>query len=130
MSRPFFYGLGKRKTAIAKVRMYQDGEGKCTINGADGKKYFYSTLLENALAPLALVDMQKKVDLDVTLVGGGKPGQSDAMRLGISRCLILIDPNLRTTLKHEGFMRRDSRIKERKKPGLKRARRAPQFSKR
>lgn len=129
-SRPFFYGLGKRKNAIAKVRLFQEGEGKVTVNGADIKKYFYSTLTENAVAPLALLDMLKKVDLDVTLIGGGKPGQSDAMRLGISRALILIDPTYRTALKQEGFLRRDSRIKERKKPGLKRARRAPQFSKR
>lgn len=129
-TRPFFYGLGKRKTAIAKVRFYQDGQGTCTVNGLDVKTYFFSTHAENACAPLVLVDMAKKVDIDVTLIGGGKPSQSDAMRLGISRCLVLIDPNLRTTLKQAGFLRRDSRIKERKKPGLKRARRAPQFSKR
>ncbi len=129
-SRPFFYGLGKRKTAIAKVRLFQEGEGKHTVNGVEAKKYFFSTFLENALAPLAIVDMLKKVDIEATVLGGGKPGQSDAIRLGISRCLVMIDPNYRTALKQAGFLRRDSRIKERKKPGLKRARRAPQFSKR
>lgn len=130
MSRPYFYGLGKRKSAIAQVRLFPDGEGKVTINGMTSQKYFFSTHGENAVAALALADMLKKVDLEVTLQGGGKPAQSDAMRLGISRALTLMDSQLRTTLKQAGFLRRDSRIKERKKPGLKRARRAPQFSKR
>lgn len=130
MSRPYYYALGKRKSAIAKVRVYQDGEGKVTVNGGTIQKYFFSTHAENALAPLALTDTAKKVDVEVTVLGGGKPSQSDAMRLGISRALTQIDIGHRTTLKHAGFLRRDSRIKERKKPGLKRARRAPQFAKR
>ncbi len=130
MSKPFFYGLGKRKTAIARVRLFQDGGGKVTVNGGDAKKYFYSTFVENALAPLVLTEQMKKVDIEAFVEGGGKPSQSDAIRLGISRALVLMDPNMRSALKHAGFMRRDSRIKERKKPGLKRARRAPQFSKR
>lgn len=130
MSRPYHYALGKRKSAIAKVRVYQDGEGKTTLNGGTFQAYFFSTLAENALAPLALTDNVKKLDIDVTVQGGGKPAQSDAIRLGISRALTQIDPAHRTALKHAGFLRRDSRIKERKKPGLKRARRAPQFAKR
>jgi small subunit ribosomal protein S9 len=130
MSKTFFYGLGKRKTSIARVRLFQDGAGKVTVNGMDPKKYFFSTLTENALAPLALTDQKKSVDIDAVMIGGGKVSQSDAMRLGISRALVLMNPDLRTVLKHAGFLRRDSRIKERKKPGLKRARRAPQFSKR
>ena len=130
MSRPYFYGLGKRKSAIAQVRLFPDGEGKVTVNGMAPNKYFFSTHGENAVAPLVLSDLHKKVDLEVVLQGGGKPSQSDAMRLGISRALTLMDSQLRTTLKQAGFLRRDSRIKERKKPGLKRARRAPQFSKR
>lgn len=129
-NRPFTYGLGKRKTAIAKVHVYENGEGVIRVNGDDIKKYFFSILTENAVAPLVLADRRTTVDIDATVVGGGKPSQSDALRLGISRALILIDPALRTTLKQAGFLRRDSRIKERKKPGLKRARRAPQFSKR
>lgn len=129
-SRPYFYGLGKRKSAIAKVRLFADGEGKVLVNGDEPQKYFFSTLGENAVAPLVLTDMKKKVDIEVTLQGGGKAAQSDAMRLGISRAIMLMNPELRVTLKHAGFLRRDSRIKERKKPGLKRARRAPQFSKR
>jgi small subunit ribosomal protein S9 len=130
MSRPYFYALGKRKSAIAKVRVFQEGEGKVTVNGEAMNKYFFSTFGENALAPLATTDTLKKVDIDVHVQGGGKSAQSDAIRLGISRALTLLDPGHRTTLKHAGFLRRDSRIKERKKPGLKRARRAPQFAKR
>ncbi len=129
-SRSFLYALGKRKSAIAKVRLFQEGEGKATVNGEPLSTYFYSILTENALAPLALTGNAKKIDIDVTLLGGGKVAQSDAVRLGISRALVLLDPSMRTSLKHAGFLRRDSRIKERKKPGLKRARRAPQFSKR
>lgn len=129
-SRPYFYAVGKRKSAIAKVRLFQDGEGKASVNGQPMQKYFFSTLGENALAPLGLLDTAKKVDIEAVVQGGGKVAQADAIRLGISRALTLLDPNHRSTLKHAGFLRRDSRIKERKKPGLKRARRAPQFAKR
>ncbi len=129
-NRPYYFGLGKRKCAIARVRLFLEGEGKVTVNGMPLKSYLVSTGPENALAPLELTDQLKKVDLDIEVVGGGKSAQSDAIRLGISRALILVTPESRTTLKHAGFLRRDSRIKERKKPGLHRARRAPQFSKR
>ncbi len=128
--RPYYYGLGKRKSAIARVRLFQLGEGKVTVNGQALKEYFFGTLVENSLAPLALIDQMKTIDLQVFIEGGGKVAQSDAMRLGISRALVLMDPNTRAVLKQAGFMRRDSRIKERKKPGLHRARRAPQFAKR
>ncbi len=128
--RPYFYGLGKRKNAIARVRLFQEGDGKVTINTLKPGEYFFSTLVENALAPLVLADQLKKVDLEVFLKGGGKVAQSDAMRLGISRALVLMDPTYRAALKQEGFLRRDSRKKERKKPGLHGARRAPQFAKR
>jgi small subunit ribosomal protein S9 len=129
-SRPFLYGLGKRKSAIARVRLFQDGNGTVSVNAMALGKYFFSTHGENAVAPLAMSDLLKKVDIEAFVEGGGKVAQSDAVRLGISRALILMDPALRTALKQAGFLRRDSRIKERKKPGLKRARRAPQFSKR
>lgn len=129
-ARPYYFGLGKRKSAVARVRLFLDGEGKVTVNGMALKAYLVDIGPENALAPLALTDNLKKVDLDIEVEGGGKSAQSDAIRLGISRALILVAPEHRTTLKHAGFMRRDSRIKERKKPGLHRARRAPQFSKR
>jgi small subunit ribosomal protein S9 len=130
MARSYFYGLGKRKSAIARVRLFQEGDGKVTVNGLAPEKYFFSTHGENAAAPLVLTDLKKTVDIEAFVEGGGKVAQADAVRLGISRALILMNPDYRLTLKQAGFLRRDSRIKERKKPGLKRARRAPQFSKR
>ena len=129
-SRPFFYGLGKRKSAIARVRLFQEGAGKTMVNDDVIGKYFFSTHTENALAPLMVTEQAKIVDIEAFVEGGGKVAQSDAIRLGISRALVLLDPALRTMLKQAGFLRRDSRIKERKKPGLHRARRAPQFAKR
>lgn len=127
----YFYSVGKRKTAIARVKMYDEGSGEVMINGKRPQDYFAAgTQIENAFAPLVLADKKKAFNLDVKVVGGGKESQSDAMRHGISRALILFDPDLRVTLKRAGFLRRDPRIKERKKPGLKSARRAPQFSKR
>ncbi|HLD32605.1 MAG TPA: 30S ribosomal protein S9 [Candidatus Peribacteraceae bacterium] len=128
--RQYFYSVGKRKTAIARVRLFVDGEGVVDVNGKKIKDYFAGVQVENALAPLTLVGKKNEFDLEVFLIGGGKSAQSDAMRHGISRALLLFDPELRSQLKREGFLRRDARVKERKKPGLKRARRAPQFSKR
>lgn len=131
MSRQYLAGLGKRKTARARVKLFQEGSGEVTVNGMALKKYFTVPFsAENALAPLALTDMKNRVDLEVRVTGGGKSAQSDAMRHGISRALLLLNPDVRPDLKRAGFLRRDARIKERKKPGLKRARRAPQFSKR
>ena len=129
-NRSYYYGLGKRKSAIARVRLFQEGEGKVSVNEMTMDKYFFSTLGENALAPLGLTEQAKKVDIQAFVEGGGKVAQSDAIRLGISRALVLMDPALRAVLKQAGYLRRDSRIKERKKPGLKRARRAPQWQKR
>jgi small subunit ribosomal protein S9 len=130
MASQYFSTVGKRKTAIARVRLIQDGKGDFNVNGMKLKDYFSGIQIENAVAPLALVDKKTDFDLEAEVLGGGKSAQSDAVRLGISRALLLLDPDLRPTLKREGFLRRDARIKERKKPGLKRARRAPQFSKR
>ena len=107
-----------------------NGEGVAHVNGKKIKDYFAGVQVENALAPLALVGKKNEFDLEVFLIGGGKSAQSDAMRHGISRALLLYNPELRSQLKPEGFLRRDARKKERKKPGLKRARRAPQWNKR
>ena len=127
----YFYSAGKRKTAIARVKLFDGGKGEVTINGKPIRDYFPTFVhTENALAPLRITDLAKKFNIEVHVKGGGKSAQSDAVRHGISRSLLLIDPELRPTLKREGFLRRDARIKERKKPGLKGARRAPQFSKR
>lgn len=127
----YYYAAGKRKTAIARVKLYDNGSGDVTVNDRPIREYFKTPVqVENALAALKITDNVKKFDVVVTVQGGGNAAQSDAMRHGISRSLLLVDPDLRPILKAEGFLRRDARIKERKKPGLKRARRAPQFSKR
>lgn len=130
-SSQYYYSAGKRKTAVARVKLFEGGKGDVTVNGKKAKEYFATPLqVENALAPLRITDNAKSFDVEVLVKGGGKSAQSDAMRHGISRSLLLKDPELRSTLKREGFLRRDARTKERKKPGLKGARRAPQFSKR
>lgn len=129
-TRPYFYAVGKRKTAIARVRVYQDGKGEVTVNELPLKKYLSGLQIENAVAPFAITDLKNQFDVEAKVVGGGKSAQSDAIRHGITRALLLFNPELRHQLKQAGFLRRDSRIKERKKPGLHKARRAPQFSKR
>lgn len=129
-TRPYFYAVGKRKTAIARVRIYQDGKGEVTVNELPLKKYLSGLQIENAVAPFAITDLKNQFDVEAKVVGGGKSAQSDAIRHGITRALLLFNPELRHQLKQVGFLRRDSRIKERKKPGLHKARRAPQFSKR
>lgn len=126
---PYFYATGKRKTAIARVRLMQEG-GEVKVNGQKLSQYFAGLQIENALAPLAITGVKGRYGVQAEIVGGGKSAQSDALRHGISRALLLVHPEFRTELKRAGFLRRDSRIKERKKPGLHRARRAPQFSKR
>ncbi len=128
--RPYHYSAGKRKTAIARVKMFEDGSGEVMVNGIPLKQYFAGLQIENALAPLVLTEQKSKYDIEAQVEGGGKSAQSDAIRLGITRTLLTINPEWRSELKRAGFLRRDSRTKERKKPGLHRARRAPQFSKR
>lgn len=128
--RSYTGATGKRKTAIARVKVFQDGSGATFINDKPFKEYFHGVQIENAVAPLALVGVKGKMDIQVFALGGGKSAQSDAVRHGITRALLLINPEWRSDLKRAGFLRRDSRTKERKKPGLHRARRAPQFSKR
>ncbi|MBI5156067.1 30S ribosomal protein S9 [Candidatus Peregrinibacteria bacterium] len=128
--KQYFGSVGKRKTAIARIKLYQSGTGAFTVNGMPLKVYFTGVQIENAVAPLALIGAKTGYDLDAYVVGGGKMSQSDAVRHGVTRALLLANPDIRSDLKRAGFLRRDSRIKERKKPGLRRARRAPQFSKR
>lgn len=128
--RQYFSATGKRKTAIARIKLYEDGSGKVMVNGLALHEYLAGLQVENALAPLALTNLKTSVDVVADVLGGGKSAQSDAIRHGISRALLLLNPEYRGDLKRAGFLRRDSRVKERKKPGLHRARRAPQFSKR
>ncbi|MBD3328546.1 30S ribosomal protein S9 [Candidatus Peregrinibacteria bacterium] len=127
----YIYSAGKRKSAVARVRIYTNGKGDIIVNDRPADKYF--TLLASKgliTSPLKLTGMAKKVDITAKVSGGGVSAQAEALRHGISRGLLELNPELRATLKKAGFITRDARIKERKKPGLKRARRAPQFSKR
>ena len=130
MSKPLTQTTGRRKRAIARVR-FRDGEGKITVNGRDVVDYFPSDTHRMILTePLRLTDLAQSYDVDATMNGGGPSGQAGALRLGIARALIELDPELRPVLKKAGFLTRDAREKESKKYGLKKARKAPQYSKR
>jgi small subunit ribosomal protein S9 len=133
-----YYGTGKRKTSVAKVKLVP-GKGKITVNGKDVSEYLpYETLVMDLTQPLDITNTREIFDVVVDVRGGGFSGQTGAIRLGITRALLEYDSttdkdsenSFRKLLKPEGFITRDARIKERKKPGLKKARRAPQFSKR
>ena len=129
-SKPYFYGTGRRKHSVARVRLYA-GTGTITINGRDIDDYFgLDTLKLVVRQPMELTNTIGKFDIVCTVAGGGVSGQAGAIRHGISRALLLFDPELRPALKKAGFLTRDPRMEERKKYGLKGARRAPQFSKR
>lgn len=124
-------GLGRRKTSIAQVRVYEKGKGNIFINNVELNKYFPTKILQDkVLLPLQQTAKEGLVDVYAKILGGGKNGQAEALRLGISIALTKIDKELRTTLKKLGLLTRDSRMVERKKPGLKKARRAPQWAKR
>ncbi len=126
----YYYGTGRRKHSLARVRLYQ-GTGKVTINGRDIDDYFgLETLKLISRQALALCNLTENFDVVCTVAGGGVTGQAGAIRHGISRALLQYNAELRPTLKAAGFLTRDPRMKERKKYGLKAARRAPQFSKR
>ncbi len=127
---PYYYGTGRRKSSVARVRVYE-GTGKITINDRDIDDYFgLETLKLIVRQPFNLIGAAEKFDIVCTVKGGGVTGQAGAIRHGVSRALLQYDPELRSTLKKAGFLTRDPRMKERKKYGLKAARRAPQFSKR
>ena len=129
-AKPYFYGTGRRKKSIARVRIIP-GTGVITVNGRDIDDYFgLETLKLIVRQPLNTVGVTDKVDIDCTVSGGGVSGQAGAIRHGIARALLLMDESFRAPLKAAGFLTRDPRMKERKKYGLKKARRAPQFSKR
>ena len=129
--KKYFYGTGRRKSSVARVRVYENGTGAITINGRDIDDYFgLDTLKLVVRQPLVTTDMLGKVDIVITVCGGGVSGQAGAIRHGLSRALLSVNPENRSALKAAGFLTRDPRMKERKKYGLKGARRAPQFSKR
>ncbi len=128
--KEYLYGTGRRKTSVARVRLYP-GSGNVTVNGKSLQNYFgLETLRVITKQPLALVELQDKFDVIATVKGGGFTGQAGALRHGIARALLMADGDLRKPLKKAGFLTRDPRMTERKKYGLKKARRAPQFSKR
>ena len=129
--RTYYYGTGRRKSSVARVRVYENGTGSIQVNGRELGEYFgLDTLHLIVHQPLATVDLVGKVDVVATVSGGGVSGQAGAIRHGIARALLTLNPEFRTPLKAAGFLTRDPRVKERKKYGLKAARRAPQFSKR
>lgn len=131
MSVQYYEGIGRRKESTARVRI-MPGSGKLVVNDKTGQEYFGRTGdLERILAPLGAAG-ENPFALDITVVvnGGGVTGQSVAIQLGLARALLLMNPDLRSTLRKGGFLTRDPRVKERKKPGLKRARKAPTYTKR
>ncbi len=130
MAQYLVQATGRRKSSVARVRLFP-GTGKHVLNGRPIEIYFPSEAQRNrAVEPFVTVELTEKYDVHATLEGGGYTGQTDALRLGIARALIELDPELRPALKAEGMLTRDSRRVERKKYGLRKARRAPQFTKR
>ncbi|MEM7330756.1 MAG: 30S ribosomal protein S9 [Chloroflexota bacterium] len=132
-NRRYYEGIGRRKTSTARVRVFLDADatGEFTVNGKDVKEFFprfgdHITLT----GPLTDTELASKADISVLISGGGVTGQTSAVRLGIARALVKYDENLRGVLRQNGHLTRDARVKERKKPGLKRARKAPTYTKR
>jgi small subunit ribosomal protein S9 len=126
----FYYGLGRRKSAIAKVRLYP-GEGQILVNGLPANEYFGRQTLDlRVQSPMRTVDASSRFNVVATVEGGGKSGQAGAVLLGIARALVVADESNKPALRTQGLLTRDARVKERKKPGLKRARKAPQYTKR
>ena len=129
--KPYHYGTGRRKSSVARVHLFPNGTGAITINGRDIDDYFgLETLKLIVRQPLAATETMGKVDIVATVTGGGVTGQAGAIRHGVARALLKMNEEYRPVLKSAGYLTRDPRMKERKKYGLKAARRAPQFSKR
>jgi len=127
----YYEGLGRRKSATARVRLHADGAGQFIVNGKPYNEYFGRDIDWKALIePLQVTQTDGQFDVTVLVKGGGITGQSEAIRMGVSRALLKLNPDLRPVLRKAGFLTRDAREKERKKPGLKRARKAPQYTKR
>lgn len=130
MTKPLIQATGRRKESVARVR-FSDGSGQVTLNGKPLESYFPSMATRmRVLVPLNITQTQGRYDIDATLSGGGTTGQADALRLGIARALVELDPELRPVLKKAGMLTRDARVVESKKYGLRKARRAPQYTKR
>jgi small subunit ribosomal protein S9 len=129
-TKPLVQTTGRRKASVARVR-FRDGSGQLTLNKRPLEEYFPTMATRmRVMEPLNLANAQGRYDIDATLEGGGTTGQADALRLGIARGLVALDPEVRSTLKNAGLLTRDARVVERKKYGLRKARRAPQYTKR
>jgi small subunit ribosomal protein S9 len=127
----YYEGVGRRKEASARVRLHTGGNGAWIINDKPGAEFLpRAGDIEAATAPLRLVGMENVYNVTVHVAGGGITGQTSAIQLGVARALLKVDPELRSQLRRAGFLTRDARVKERKKPGLKRARKAPTYTKR
>lgn len=130
MSKPLVQATGRRKESVARVRL-RDGSGRVVLNGRPLEDFFPTMAARmRVMEPLNITQTQGRYDIEATLHGGGTTGQTDALRLGISRALIALEPELRDSLKKAGMLTRDARVVESKKYGLKKARRAPQYTKR
>jgi small subunit ribosomal protein S9 len=128
----YYYGTGRRKTAVARVRLFPEGDGSITVNGKSAQAYFgqLATHLATISAPLRVLDLGNAYSMTIRVVGGGTSGQAGAIRQGLARALVRMNPDFKGALRKAGYLTRDPRMKERKKPGLKRARKAPQYTKR
>ena len=128
----YYYGMGRRKTAVARVRLFPNGDGSIVVNGKSARQYFgqRESVAATLVAPLRLLELGDAYTMIVRVVGGGTSGQAGAIRHGVARALLRVNPEWKQTLRKAGFLTRDPRMKERKKPGLKRARKAPQYTKR
>ena len=131
MSVQYYEGIGRRKTSTARVRLHTGGSGTITVNDKPVDQYFgRATDAQNVAAPLKLAGVDQRFDVTAKVSGGGDTGQADAVAMGVARALLESDPELKPMLRKAGYLTRDARAKERKKPGLKRARKAPQYTKR
>jgi small subunit ribosomal protein S9 len=131
MATQYYEGVGRRKESTARVRIFPGGTGRMTINDKEAQEYLpRAGDYEIMIQPLTLIGQERTYDVSVHVMGGGISGQRDAIRLGLARALLELDPELKSTLRQAGLVTRDPRVKERKKPGLKRARKAPTYTKR
>jgi small subunit ribosomal protein S9 len=131
MAGQYYEGIGRRKTSTARVRLHSGGTGTITVNDKPVEQYFgRQTDAQNVAVPLKLAGVEQRFDVTVKVSGGGDTGQADAVAMGVARALLEVDAELKPMLRKAGYLTRDARAKERKKPGLKRARKAPQYTKR
>jgi len=128
----YFYGMGRRKTAVARVRLFPSGDGSITINDKPAQSYFGTreAIMATVNAPLRALDLGGTYTMTIRVVGGGTTGQAGAIRHALARALVRMNPDNKLAMRKAGYLTRDPRMKERKKPGLKRARKAPQYTKR